>query len=140
MSACDAVSERTVPPPEGRRGPELLDVGIAVDAGRIGEAAARAARALADLDPASLARRRDDMAVGLGAVPDGWALMYAPHLERMRARASGLDATLLDAGLARIEAVRGEVEAWWAQRSGTAGELAAVEGEIAWRRRQEGRS
>lgn len=123
-------------PPEGRRSPTLLDLGIAIDADEIAAAARDAGPSVAGLTHDELHAEHDRLVAALD-VPDGWALMYRDALRAWaELPAAPGEHERLVAGRAEIEAVAAGVRAWWSGHRETAGRLAAVEAALACRLRE----
>jgi hypothetical protein len=121
-------------PPEGRRCPTLLDLGIAYPDGRVQAAADVARREVGGPDHATLVARRAELERDL-EVPDGWPLLYREQLARLErmALAAG-DVPFLEAiqrGRTLLDDCSEQTELWWVENGKTAGQLAAVEALLA---------
>ena len=117
-------------PPEGRRSPTLLDLGIAYGDERIENAAEVAAPSVDTGDRPTLVARRAALERTL-EVPDGWPLLYRAQLTRLEhvAAESGDNPArvLLSRGQMMTGELSEQVNRWWEGHEDQVGLLAAIE-------------
>jgi hypothetical protein len=117
-------------PPEGRRSPTLLDLGIAYGEERIQDAADVAVVSVNSADRPTLVARRAALERTI-EVPDGWPLLYRAQLSRLEEVASRSGDSAAQMQLSRGQATIGELstelDVWWERHKEQVGLLAATE-------------